>query len=198
MSDARFSHDRYLLRRNIVNVLGAKFRIFGPDGQQPLMFGKLKAFKFKEDIRLFGDEALTEELLLIQARQVIDFSAAYDVVDAQTAEPLGTVRRRGMRSLFRDEWQILDDRGDVLATVQEDSMGAALLRRFIDFAALLWPQAYTVRGEGQQPLAEFKQNFNPFVVKINADFSPDREGRIDRRLGLAAALLMCAIEGKQS
>jgi hypothetical protein len=43
----------------------------------------------------------------------------------------------------------------------------------------------------------FKQNFNPFVTKIIADFSEDPRGMLDRRLGLAAGILLCAIEGKQ-
>jgi hypothetical protein len=41
------------------------------------------------------------------------------------------------------------------------------------------------------------QNFNPFVTKINANFSEDTRGLLDRRLGLAAGILLCAIEGKQ-
>lgn len=44
----------------------------------------------------------------------------------------------------------------------------------------------------------FKQNFNPFVMKINLDYSLDGEGLLDRRLGIAAAILLCAIEGKQN
>lgn len=43
----------------------------------------------------------------------------------------------------------------------------------------------------------FKQNFNPFVTKLSLDFSTDTERRLDRRLGLAAAVLLCAIEGKE-
>ncbi|MNW22714.1 hypothetical protein D3C71_2243700 [compost metagenome] len=44
----------------------------------------------------------------------------------------------------------------------------------------------------------FKQNFNPFVTKINVDFSNDPAQTLDRRLGLAASVLLCAIDGKQS
>jgi hypothetical protein len=44
----------------------------------------------------------------------------------------------------------------------------------------------------------FQQNFNPFLAKIDLDFSSDVNGLLDRRLGIAAAILLCAIEGKQS
>jgi hypothetical protein len=47
------------------------------------------------------------------------------------------------------------------------------------------------------PVCSFKQNVNPFVMKISLDFSADVNRLLDRRLGLAAAILLCAIEGKQ-
>ena len=34
-------------------------------------------------------------------------------------------------------------------------------------------------------------------MKIELDFSMDEKGLLDRRLGIAAAVLMCAIEQKQ-
>jgi len=60
----------------------------------------------------------------------------------------------------------------------------------------LIPQTFFGSINGM-PVCSFKQNFNPFVVKINLDFSPDTNGLLDRRLGLAAAILLCAVEGKQ-
>jgi len=35
-------------------------------------------------------------------------------------------------------------------------------------------------------------------MKINIDFSMDSFNTYDRRLGIAAGLLLCAIEGKQN
>jgi hypothetical protein len=32
---------------------------------------------------------------------------------------------------------------------------------------------------------------------MTLDFSPDPQRRLDRRLGIAAGVLLCAIEGKQ-
>jgi len=44
---------------------------------------------------------------------------------------------------------------------------------------------------------EFHRNFNPFVSKMELDFSKDRTGALDRRVGIAAAILLVALEGKQ-
>ena len=96
-----------------------------------------------------------------------------------------------------DEWIILDPNDNQIGVIREDSTWLALLRRTIELASMLFPQKYHVEVGGQM-VATMKQNFNPFVMKIDVDFSPDDQARLDRRLGLAAAILMCAIEGKQN
>ena len=82
----------HLIRRKIYTVAGAKFHIFDPEGRL-VFYTKQKAFKLKEDIRLFSGEDMTEELLVLQARQVIDFGATYDVLDPTTQEVVGSLRR---------------------------------------------------------------------------------------------------------
>ena len=46
-------------------------------------------------------------------------------------------------------------------------------------------------------MAHYKNNFNPFVGIVAVDFTPDGAGRFDRRMTLAAGILLCLIEGKQ-
>ena len=50
------------------------------------------------------------ELLSIQARQIIDFSAAYDVYDGSTGSKVGALKRKGMKSILRDECEIREVR----------------------------------------------------------------------------------------
>ncbi|MEK6537066.1 MAG: hypothetical protein AABZ63_06240, partial [Actinomycetota bacterium] len=45
-----------------------------------LLWVKQKGFKLKEDIRVFADDSKSEERLTIQARKIMDFNAAFDVV----------------------------------------------------------------------------------------------------------------------
>ena len=61
---------------------------------------KQKAFKLKEDIRLYTGEDMQTEVLSIQARQVLDFSAAYDVIDSATRMKVGALKRKGMRMKY--------------------------------------------------------------------------------------------------
>ncbi|MDQ2693348.1 MAG: hypothetical protein M3Y68_15025, partial [Chloroflexota bacterium] len=74
-----FQFPNYLLRRQAIALTG-KFRFYDPAGRL-VMFSEQKMFRLKEDIRIYGDESKAQEVLSIQARQIMDFSAAYDVVD---------------------------------------------------------------------------------------------------------------------
>ncbi len=191
--NAAFQHDRYLLKRQVLALTG-KFRIYTPDGQLAL-YSQQKMFRLREDIRVYSDESMSHELLHVQARQIIDFAAAYDVIDPQGQIKVGVLRRKGFRSLVRDAWEILDAQDRPLGVVQEDSMTYALLRRFL-FGSLL-PQNYDVLI-GEQRVADLRQRFSFFGYLLDIDFSMDPQQRLDRRLGIAAAILLATIEGKQS
>ena len=188
-----FTHESYLVRRKIFKLFGAAFHIYDPNGRV-VFYSKMKAFKLKEDIRLYTGEDMQTEVLTIIARQIIDFSAAYDVIDPANNTKVGALKRKGLKSILKDEWIIMDAEDREIGFIKEDSVLFALIRRFL---VNLIPQKYYGELEGEK-VCLFKQNFNPFVMKINLDFSMDRKGLLDRRLGIAGAVLLCAIEGKQN
>jgi len=193
MTDLFVQHNEFLLRRKVFRLIGASFEVFTPDGQLALYVNQ-KGFKLREDIRAYADKEKTQELLVIRARQIIDFSAAYDVFDPSGAL-IGTMRRKGFKSIIRDEWKVLDVAGNEVAVVKEDSTGLALVRRFL---TNLIPQSFRFYFHGdQQPAVEYRQKFNLFVYKLNIQFMPPAVGRLDKRMGLAAAILIAAIEGRQ-
>jgi hypothetical protein len=187
-----FQLNQYLLKRQVFALTG-KFRFFDPNGRL-LLFSEQKMFKLREDIRVYSDESKAQEVLMIKARQIVDFSAAYDVVDSAMGQKVGALRRRGWASMLRDEWEVLDAGDNVVGKLFEDSMGMALLRRFL---SNLIPQNYDITF-GTERVADLRQNFNPFTYELNIDFSMDINHRLDRRLGLAAGILLAAIEGRQS
>jgi len=187
-----FTHESYLVRRKIFKILGAAFHIYDPNGRVAF-YSKQKAFKLKEDIRLYTGEDMQTEVLTILARRIVDFSAAYDVVDAATNTKVGALKRKGLKSILKDEWIIMDAEDREIGFIKEDSALLALVRRFL---TNLIPQKYYGELEGER-VCLFKQNFNPFVMKITLDFSMDKRGLLDRRLGIAGAVLLCAIEGRE-
>ncbi len=182
----------YRIRRKVFKFLGGEFHITDPQGQR-IMFSKQKAFKLKEDIRVWSCAQPDREMLSIQARQVIDFGASYDVFDPQAGVKVGSLKRRGLKSILRDEWAIFDAWDQQIGAVKEDSTALALVRRFL---TNLIPQSFD-GFVGECRVFHFKQHFNPFVAKMTLDFTLPDGDLLDRRLGLAAAVLLCAIEGRQ-
>jgi uncharacterized protein YxjI len=187
-----FQFDRYLLKRQVLALTG-KFRFYNPTGDL-VLFSEQKMFKLKEDIRVFADESKTLEVLQIKARQIIDFSAAYDVFDSSLGQKVGVLRRRGLRSMLRDEWEVLDANDQLIGQLFEDSLAQALLRRLL--LGMFLPQNYDLTLGGER-VADLRQRFNLFRYELDLDFSMDSARRLDRRLGLAAGILLAAIEGKQ-
>jgi hypothetical protein len=191
-----FQHDQLVAKRQVFKLLGAAFRLTTPDGRL-LAYSKQKAFKLREDIRVYADEEMTTELLYIQADRVVDFSAAYRVTDSQTGEPIGALRRKGWTSMVRDTWELLDPDGNVRGHVKEDSTWKAILRRTTDLASMLLPQTFLIQVDGQT-VASMKQNFFGIPPKYTVDLSADGDGRLPRPLAVAAVILLLAVEGRQA
>jgi uncharacterized protein YxjI len=184
-----WEQDRVLLRRKVL-AIAPVFQILDLQGAS-LLYCQQKLFKLKEDIRVFADETKQRELITIKARNIIDISATYDVVDAQTGDALGALRRRGLKSMLRDEWELLGAGDQVIGQIQED--GLYLLRRVL---TSLVPQTFSITLGGAK-VGEVRQRFNPFVFKAEMDLSADTGRKLDRRLALAAGILLMAIEGRQ-
>lgn len=188
-----FQFPNYLLKRQALALTG-KFRFYDPAGRL-VMFSEQKMFKLREDIRVFSDETKSQEVLSIKARQIMDFSAAYDVVDTALNQKVGALRRKGLRSILRDEWEVLDANDNAVGKLFEDSIGLAMLRRLLLGSWL--PQNYDITF-GETRVADLKQRFNPFRYEMDLDFTMDAGHLLDRRLGIAAGILLAAVEGKQS
>ena len=63
--------DRYIIREKFWKFFGNTLWLRDEQGNLH-GFCKQKAFKLKEDIRLYADESMADELLKISARSIID------------------------------------------------------------------------------------------------------------------------------
>lgn len=179
---------QYVAKKALFSFLGATFRIYDTSDQLQFYI-KQKAFKLKEEINVFRDEGQTDKRLTIKARSISDFNSGYDIVDATTGESVGGAKRKGLKSLFKDEWDVLDADGALIGKVEETGGFMILVRKFFKFL----PQTYQVTLEGDSA-GEIKQRFNPFQLAYDCDFSA---GGLDPRLGVGLVVLLLAIEGGQ-
>lgn len=182
----------YTIRRKIFSLLGTKFHIYDPAGTL-IGYCKQKAFKLREDIRIYSDESMSEERVAIKARSIIDFSAAYDIIGSASGERLGVLKRQGFSSMLRDQWQVFDANDRPIGTLQEDSMTLALIRRFL---SNLIPQHFALKDAAGNVLADYKSHFNPFVHRMSVTVS--ERCPLNPAVPLAAGMLLMAIEGRQN
>lgn len=185
-----FTDTHYVIRRKVFKLVGGAFHIYDSAGAV-VAYAKLKGFRLKEDLRIYTGDDMREEIFRIAARSVIDFSAGYDVIDSASESRIGVLKRRGFKSLLKDEWQVYDAGENDIGAIHEDHMILALLRRF---ATDLLPQTFhcTING---QPAAAYRQRFNPFVFKMDVRF--EGNAQVDRRLLMAGGILLASIEGRQ-
>jgi uncharacterized protein YxjI len=191
MQSSAFQHDQFVARAKVFDIT-PKFHFYDLQGNK-IAFLKQKLFKLKEDIRLYSDDTATRELLFIKARHLFDLATTYDVTDSTTQQRVGALRRKALKSMVRDEWEILDANDAVIGFIREDSMALALLRRFgLNFI----PQEYEFDVGGARA-GMARQSWNPFVRKMHVDLTADQMRRLDRRLAAAAIVLLLAVEGRQ-
>jgi uncharacterized protein YxjI len=189
---APFRSNHFILRKQVLALTGV-FRIYDDTGSV-IAYSRQKMFKLREDIRVYTDESQSQEILYIQARQILDFSAAYDVHDTSENRLVGTLRRRGFRSMLRDQWDVLGPGDQLIGTLIEDDPTRALLRRLL--LGRLLPQDYDMLINDQKA-ADLRQHFHLFRYELDLDFNFGSGQLVDHRLGIAAAILLGAIEGKQ-
>ncbi|HET7871707.1 MAG TPA: hypothetical protein VFL42_04290 [Terriglobales bacterium] len=185
---AVFQQDSFIVRQKIF-TLAPQFFFYDQQGQV-LAFLRKKVFSLKDDIRVFTDATQSFELLRIKGRQIIDFGASFDVTDSLSGEKAGTLRRRGWKSILRAEWDILDTNEVELGKIREDSAWRAAVRRLL---GNLIPQGYTFESHSR-PVGTAQRTWNFFVPTMRVDFTTDPGKSLDRRLLVAAIVLLMTVE----
>jgi len=179
------------LIRPIVNL----YRITA--GGQPVAFVRQQRLKIKEDIRFFTDEAETEELFRIKARAVLEFSGRYDVT-TPAGERIGVLGKVFGKSLLRSTWSVLDANEQELAIAKERSLLWALVRRAVDvipygeFVPILFH--FTI-DDGERHVGDFTRRIGVRDT-YELDLTGDPERTIDRRLALALAIALDALQSR--
>lgn len=186
-----FQKKHYLFRKKVFQIFGEAFHTYDENGRL-LFYSRQKPFKLKEDFRIYSDETQTQEILTIKTPQILDIGATYYLHEPLADRPVGALRRKALKSLFKDEWTLLSKDGREIAVMTEVHAFAALASRLIN----LIPQHYIISRADGKTIAEINQHFNPFVLKYTMDIT-EPELSVDRRLLVAAGILLAAIEQRQ-
>ena len=201
-------YSRLEFRRKFWKWFGAEINVTDPATEQSVGYIKMKAWKLREDVRLFSDQTMQTEIIRINARQIIDFGATYDITDSATNLPLASLRRKGWKSaLVRDYWEILDTTGTVIGEVKETSGTLALMRRWLgtisdlfDLIFMFVVQTYTIndtRTGTPVQAASIIHRKNPAVVKMGLD-ATNNHANMDPRILIAATALLSIMDAAKN
>jgi uncharacterized protein YxjI len=198
-------HDRFLLSQRFTMMVNQyEVSTLGSDeksADEPVCFVEQKRMKLKEDLRAFTDESKSAEVFRIKAQQVWDPRAKYDVTDA-TGQKVGQLRKVFGKSLLRSTWQIYDAGGNEIAWARERSLFVALVRRLIglvpfigEFLELLPIPYHFDYHMGEERIGGLERILG-LRDRYRLDVSGDAERKIDRRVALALAVGMDALQAR--
>jgi len=167
-------------------------------GGNLVFYVKQKALKLKEAVTVFADAEQTQTLYTMSADRVLDFSARYNFAD-QAGTGLGSVKRQGVKSLWKSHFDIMDGETVVL-TIQEENPWVKILDALFTsipivgmFSGYVFHPAYLVsRPEGEvvmrlEKLPAFFEG--KFKIEKKADLEATEETR-----ALLSLLMMLLLE----
>jgi uncharacterized protein YxjI len=111
-----------------VRVVDATGRLVG--------YVKQRAFRLREDVTIFADEAQTQPLYHLKANQIIDIGATYSIGNAE-GRPLGAVRQRGMRTFWKATYDILDANHTAIGLIHEEDVWVKVIDGLVGEIPLL-------------------------------------------------------------
>ena len=103
-----------------ITTLASDFNITDKNGNY-VAYVRQKMFRLKEDVIVFSDESRTKELFNIKANQWIDFNASYMMTDLLTGKKFGSLARKGMRSIWKARYDIIDEKDKPIYQINEDN-----------------------------------------------------------------------------
>jgi uncharacterized protein YxjI len=163
-----------------------------------LFYVKQKAFKLKEKVTVFADEAQTRALYSIAADRILDISAQYDITNAAGAK-IGTVKRQGMRSIWRAHYDVMRG-GTTVLTIREENPWVKVVDGLIGEIPVLG----LLTGHFLHPAYLLSRPGGPALVRVQkraaffeGRYEVTRKGELpteDEEVALLAVLMMLLLE----
>lgn len=167
-----------------------------------VLYIKQKMLKLKEDISIFRDSSQTSQLYRIQADRIIDFSARYSFTDSMTGEKLGSIKRQGMRSIFKAEYNVFAGEDQHVMNINEDNpwirVGDLLLGEIpilSMFTGYFFNPTYTIStANGGQAIMKLKKQPAIFEGKFTIECLVPNMGEREEKIILLSWMMMTLLE----
>ncbi|WP_027376376.1 LURP-one-related/scramblase family protein [Kaistella palustris] len=182
-----------------ITTLSSDFNITDRNGNY-VAYVRQKMFRLKEYVIVFQNESRTQELFRIQANQWIDFNASYSLTDVVNDKKFGRMARKGMRSLWKSHYEILDENDQFKFEVNEDNAWVKVLDGFIGeipvlgmFTGYFLNPSYTVKDRNGKEFFRLKKMPSLIGRRFQLDRLIDIDDE-DETLVVLSLLMMVLLE----
>lgn len=167
-----------------------------------IFYVRQKMFKLKEAVTVFADREQLRPLYKINADRVIDFSARYSITDV-SGTTLGSVRRQGMKSLWKARYDIFDSADTATLTISEEKPWVKVVDALVGevpvlgmFTGFMFNPSYVLKRADETTVMRFKKQPSMFESKFRLEslfpLSLDEEQR-----AVLSVLMMVLLERRR-
>ena len=141
-------------------------------------------------ITIYSDPTKQEPLVeILQQQKFVLYKATY-LVRLADGTPMALCIKNYLYNFFRKRWYVNDPSEVPLLVAKEDSVILSLLRRLLGELAWFIRTNFIIHPAGSdEVVGEFNRKFT-FFDRYVLDLSADPNHRVDRRLGVALAVLL--------
>jgi uncharacterized protein YxjI len=161
-----------------------------------LAYVRQKMFKLKEAIMVYAEDSKTNLLYKISADRIIDFNASYEFTDAN-GFILGSVGRKGMRSLWKAQYEIFDREKKQEYTIREENPWAKVCDVLLSevpllgiFTGYLFNPKYGIVNQNGETVARLSKEASFFGRKFKLVKLVELKDGDSERLLLALMMMM--------
>lgn len=182
-----------------ITTLSSDFNITDSAGNY-VAYVREKIFKLKDDVIVYNDESKTEELFRIQANQWIDFNASFSISDLVNNKNFGRLARKGMRSIWKSQYDVLDANDVVKYQINEDNAWIKVLDGIVGeipvvgmFTGYFLNPSYTVKDSSGREYFKLKKMPSLIGRRFQLDRLIDIDDE-DESLVVLSFLMMVLLE----
>lgn len=154
-----------------------------------LFYVRQKLFKLKDEIMIFSDESRSDQQYSIKADRWLDFNANYTFTDSKTTETIGKVGRKGMKSIWKANYNAFDMDGVEDYQIKEDNGWVKVGDSFLGeipilniLTGYLFNPSYSMYDRTGHAVLQLQKKPSFFGRKFTldklADFNPKDENRL--------------------
>ena len=157
---------------------------------------KQKLFKLKEDIVIYSDETQSKLNYQIKADRWLDFSAAYSFLD-EHGNTFGKVARKGWRSIWKAEYELIDQFSKVQYRIREENAWIKVLDSLLGevpilgiFTGYLFNPSYLVTDNNGATIVRLKKQPSFWGRKFSIDKIGTMDNDDDDRIMLGLMMMI--------